>query len=272
MRIYFYLLPIFIIEYFLFQRFVFSDIVSFYPTNFDQQSFLMQAYGTVNKISHHGLWYGLTQGQLLPSGVLFPIQLTVFFTLFGATRFNGLLINFIYFIFLQTFFTASVKKISGSNSIALLGLTFLLAVNVPFIIPGGITDLRIDFIAFCLYGMMLTSVIRSNIFLHRGWTFVSAFLAVILILMRTLSSLYIAGIGIILLLYFVILYFREASENRKITLTRIQHLLLFSLIVALITLPIMWMFRVALYNYYVVGHVLGGEKFIRAALVGTTNA
>src|SRR3990167_9386627 len=164
MRLSYFLIITFIVEYFLFRHYVLTDITPFYPANFDQQSFLMMIYGAMDRIQHHGVWQGLLESPALPTGVLFPLQVILFFVVFGVSRFNGLLINFIYFIALQFFFTHTVKKISGSHFVALIALGLLLAVNVPFMVPGGITDLRMDFIAFCLYGMAITAMVRSDVF------------------------------------------------------------------------------------------------------------
>ena len=89
-------------------------------------------------------------------------------------------------------------------------------------------------------------------------------LTILLILMRTLSVLYISGIVIFILGYFLL--HKDAHQQ-----ARVKNLLLFSVIVLAVVFPVLWVNKTALYNYYVVGHITGNEKFIRAALTHTTD-
>src|SRR3990167_6216585 len=198
---YLLLLALFIFQFILFDRYVHADIVHFYPTNFDQQSYLMMIYPIYESVKHTGILHGFLNSPVLSSGVLFPIQTVLFFLITGASRYHALLINFIYFIALQLSVVMVCKKLTNCFSTPLIFLGLLLTLNAPFMIPGGIPDFRIDFIAFCLYGIVITSMLRSNVFFNIRWSLFSAALTILLILTRTITAVYIFGIVFFLFAY-----------------------------------------------------------------------
>lgn len=267
------ILALIIFQFILFNHYVHAAIVYFYPTNFDQLSYLTICYALYESIEHAGIWHGLLNGPVLSTGFLFPIQTVLFFLLVGASRFHALLINFIYFAFMQIFIVTICKKLLNSFSISLILLGFLLVVSVPFLVPGGIADFRMDFIAFCLYGIVVTSILRSDIFLNVRWSLLAALLTTLLVLTRTITAIYFTGIIFFMFVYLFISYFYDKKNKlQKIqTGIRIKNLTWYSFIVAITCIPVMWLNRIALYNYYVVGHITGKEKYIRAALSHTTS-
>ncbi|HLB55912.1 MAG TPA: hypothetical protein VJK30_01080 [Coxiellaceae bacterium] len=262
-----------IFQFILFNHYVHAAIVDFYPTNFDQQSYLTTCYALYESIKHAGIWHGFLNGPVLSTGFLFPIQTVLFFLLVGASRFHALLINFIYFAAMQIFIVSVCKKLLNNFSIPLILLGFLLVVNVPFLVPGGLADFRMDFIAFCLYGIVITCILRSDIFLNKRWAILAAFLTVLLVLTRTITAVYFTGIIFFIFLYLFISYFyytKDAFQKMQ-SFIRIKNLTWYTSIIAIMSIPVMWLNRIALYNYYVVGHITGKEKYIRAALSGTTS-
>lgn len=165
-----------IIEFYFFRSHVLDNIAFFYPIHFDQSSYLVLSYSTFENVKQYGLVSGIQKTPGLATGMLFPIQTTFFYLLFGATRFISLLPNFVYFILLQIFSLIAVRSVSKKLYISLICLAFILSVNVPFRVSGGLMDFRMDFIAFCLYGMVLASAVKSKIFLDSKWSVVTGLL------------------------------------------------------------------------------------------------
>ena len=60
-----------------------------------------------------------------------------------------------------------------------LGLVLLLA--TPYHVTGGAMDFRLDFAALCLYGALMATVIRSEVFASRPWSLVAGGVAVPLV-------------------------------------------------------------------------------------------
>jgi len=140
--------------------------------------------------------------------------------------------------------------------------------RVPFNSSGGLFDFRVDFMAFCLYGIVATLVLNSRVFLSRGRTLVAAFAAGALVLLRVITSAYLFAVFFALLILGLI-YLRWAKGPAKADIKmRIKNLLIYQLIVFLFIAPFLWVSRLALYNYYIVFHVISNEKNIREAAVG----
>src|SRR3989338_4201063 len=132
--IYFFFIFLITYQFILFFHFTHTDVIHFYPPNFDQQSYLMDIYAIVAAIEKNGFWQGLLNSPVLATGVLFPIQTVLFFTLTGASRFHALLLNFTYFAGLQWAVFSVSKKIFNRFSIGFIFLGLLLMIKVPFTI------------------------------------------------------------------------------------------------------------------------------------------
>lgn len=269
----FFLLVVFC-EFFLFKQYVFNEVIDFYPRSFDQANYLMTFYLTHENIKKYGLIDALYRMQPLASSTLFSFQAAFFFLILGASRWSALLINFIYFIALQVCSLLVFRSITKNTYLIFCFLGILLAINTPFFTVGGsLFDIRIDFMAFCLYGIFVALTVKSEFFLNRKWTFITALLASFLILMRTIVAAYMVGIMACLFFYlaFCLLRANAKSNIRLESSARLKNVVIFCLILGLITLPCIWFNREILYNYYMVGHVLNGEKYIRAEEVGITD-
>lgn len=269
---YFLFFIIIIFEFILFKRYIQADIINFYPANFDQQSFLMMIYGVVSSTKQHGLYYSLINSPILATGILFPVQAVVFFLATGASRFYALFLNFSYFVALQTFIFFVARRFFNSFSMAFIFLGLLLGIRFTFLNPGGVVDFRMDFMAFCIFGIAITSIIKSHIFLDTRWTFISTLFCILTILMRTITVVYFAGTIFIFLAYLCFHYYQKSCSflERLETKQRIKNILFFSSILTIVIIPILLLNKTALYNYYVVGHITGKEKYIREAITGNT--
>jgi len=263
-----------VIEFLLFRTFLQREIANNFPGSWDQASYLISSYSLYENIMHLGLFTALIHEPPAQTSFLFCIQAAVFFLFAGASRFSALFINFIYFAILQFVIAKIAKSISGSYIASILSLGLILAVLLPFPAAGGMMDFRIDFIAFCLYGIFIAAVLKSNVFYNRKWTIISAFIAIFLILMRYVTSVYVGGLLTSLFFIFVTLQYWQKTHhknNQEIT-QRIKNLLLFAVIGIIVASPFLWLSRYGIYQHYIVGTVTSSEKYIRAKEFGVTDS
>lgn len=254
-----------ILEYVLFRSYVLREITGYYPANFDQANYLFHSYSVFENIQQHGLIDTLQRGYgRLATSTLFNFQTACFFLISGASRLSALSINFLFFALLQLITFKTAKDLTGKYIFAFLFWGLLLLTETAYFWAGGIFDFRIDYAAYCLFGILVTSILQSNIFLKRQWTWISALIAIYLILIRHLTAAYVLSITLTLLIYL----FLFDKENRN---SRIKNIMLFCAIIAIGTLPFLWLAKDDIYNYYIVGHTLNNEKFVRALQVGVSN-
>jgi len=270
----FYLfLALIVLEFILFRSYVLKNITDFYPSSFDQTSYLLLTYRIYESIQQQGVVPGILHSEVLPTGIFFPIQAALFYVLFGASRLSALLPNFLYFALLQLFALLAIQSFSNKKSTALIFLGLLLCIQAPFLNAGDIGDFRMDFIAFCTYGMFVCAAIKSRTFLTRTWSVIAGLVACIAILLRCITVVYFTPI--IGLLFIYLLYQLKISKNSStestLIKTRLINLLLVGIMIGATALPYLWLNREAIYTYYVGSHVLGNEKYIRALEVGVTN-
>ncbi len=265
-----------LMQFLLFRTYAIREVVGYYPRDFDQSLFLSLSYQTYENILQHGLAKGVVDSYHPPTGILMPLVAAFFFLLSGASRFSALLLNFGFFVALQIVMIRVLRDLGGKYGLCLLMIGLLLTVNTPFFRAGGMMDFRIDFIALCLFGIFVSVVTKSHFFLLRKWSLIAGLIASILILFRYLAAAYIIPILCAETIYLVLtdygLWRSQHPEQRKrLTVSRLKNLFLCSGTIAAIVFPFIWINRSGIYNYYVVGHVVGEEKNIRAAEQAITN-
>src|SRR5262249_35766831 len=133
---------------------------------------------------------------------------------------------------------------------------------------GGIYDFMIDFSAMCLYGILACLIVWSRTFLDTQRTLLIVVIAAHLIIMRFFVVIYFAGIMFGLLLFAGASLRSPSSARRAIAEKRLRNVVVAGLLTAVLVLPLLFLAREAIYNYYVIGHVLGVEKYIRADQLG----
>lgn len=262
----FFFIALFLFEFLLFRTYILREVVSYYPAYFDQLNYLDLSYALYESILHNGLIQGMiiTFNQYsISSTVLFYIQAAIFFLFTGASRYYALLLNFIYFIILQVSIVIVVKKLTGRYLFAVLFLGLLFLSLTPYLHAGGPIDFRMDFMVFCLYGIFVSVVLGGGIFLDKKWTVVAGCLAGLLILLRIFTFTYISGISILLACFFLM-----GGKKNHLAKRRFENILIFIVTFLFISLPILWLMRKGIYDYYVVGHILGPEKYIRSGIEG----
>ncbi|MHB1947174.1 MAG: hypothetical protein ACYCQI_03565 [Gammaproteobacteria bacterium] len=270
----FFIFTLIVVEYLYFRSYLVREIIGYYPRHFDQAGYLSLSYPLYEAILNDGILAQFKNGSIgFATTFSFNLQTVFAFILFGVSRFSAFLIGFIYFAVLQLLLVKVAKDLTNKWFFPILLLGLLLSSATIFYWAGGIFDFRIDFMAFCLFGMIITCIIRSDIFINKKWTFFVVILSVYLILLRYITLLYIFGIFLTLLGYlFLLLYF----ENKKGRTTdeikiRIKHISISLIAIILFISPFLWSGWDAFYHYYIGNHVLSNEKYLRAAQMGVKN-
>lgn len=252
-------------QYYLFKQYFQHEVLGFYPINFDQGVFLSLTYELFGSIKSGNIISSFSHmTSTLPTGMLFPVNALVSFFMTEPSRFSALLPNLFYFSLLQIISFWTIKNITGKTYLGFIFVGLLLTLKTPFSAAGGIADFRMDFIAFCMYGIFIATVMKSNVFLHRRWTFIVASVAILMILLRCITAVYFGmTIGALIFYFSCICLFSTNQEQVYEGKKRFINLALAILLVCIIILPCIYINKESLYQYYVVGHLTGAEGPIR---------
>ncbi|MBI5132494.1 MAG: hypothetical protein HZA66_23895 [Rhodopseudomonas palustris] len=265
------LLALFAIEVIVFYQQVAHNIAPFYPPNFDQLSYFLATYDLIGDLHTRGLrafWGELFQPSSA-TGTTFVLQGALMSFVGGTNRTALLSLNLFYLLALQFTFFHTVRARTGDSRFAWLGTALLLALATLFLRLGGVYDYRIDFSALCLYGIWVCLVVWSETFVLTARSLIVAAIGILLIYSRFFTIIYVAAVyGGLLLAALVALWLNRSAADRAAAGARIRNILISGSIVAAVCLPRLYLSREAIYNYYVVGHVIGEEKFIRAHELG----
>jgi hypothetical protein len=255
-----------LVQYGLFRQCALREVAWAYPGNYDQTVYLTQSYDTYEQVRARGVYDGLKYGYYLrtPTGALLHLQAALLFLLLGPSRLGALTLNFLYFALLQLVLAATLRWLTRRWSATLLGVGLLLSALTPFMDVGGALDFRLDFAAFCLFGVFVCAVLRSDVLRRRGWALAVGAAASWLVLTRCLTLVYLTGMAGLLALYLLYRLWRATADGRRAARQRLAGLGLAGAVLAAVVLPVLWDRREQLWGYYVVGHVTGVEKFIRA--------
>jgi hypothetical protein len=267
------LLMVIALEALLYNSFYTREVAWYPPDNFDQASYLLETYRLQEGVLTRGLgqvWKALwSSGHA--GGVLFPIEGALAGIIMGGTRFPQLCVLFLGFCGLQVaaFTTARAvweRRVYGYISLGLI----LSQITLWFQVGGGLFDFRMDFLAYCLYGVWACMVIRSQLFLHRYWSLGSALIGAFLVLNRFVTVTYLLGVsaGFALVCGIIVIFWRKEADLASRMRRRLFHLGLFAGVLIVVTAPILIHNWRAIHGYYVVGHGAGEERYVRAALVG----
>ena len=291
-----------LIQFALFRQHALRNIVWSYPPNHDQVNFLEQSYIGYQKVLELGPRKGFEKelnlkaprqarrpGEVvLPErpadlsdpppvtravGMMLPLQSTTLYFMAGPGRLTALSLNFIYFAIFQAALVGALRWLTGRWSVALIGLGLLLCAITPFFWAGGITDFRLDFISFCLFGTFICAVMRSRQFADRKWSIVAGLVGALLFTFRFITLVYLGGVLGLLVLFVAMQRWRNAprSPQRRRSSRRWQNALIASGIIACVAVPVIAQRWPAIKAYYVVGHVTGREKEVRAREQGVNS-
>ena len=212
------LLILILLEALLFSSFYMREVAWYPPDNFDQASYLIETYRLQERIFTHGLgqvWKTLLEQRSTPRGVLFPIEGALAGIIIGGTRLPQLSVLFLGFCGLQVaaFTTASAvweRRVYGYIALGLI----LSQITLWFWQGGGLFDFRMDFLAYCLYGIWACTVIRSQLFLHRYWSLGCGLIGAFLVLNRFVTVTYLFGVsaGFALVCGIIAIFWRKDAD------------------------------------------------------------
>ena len=244
-----------------------DQITAFYPANFDQVNYYFSSYQLFEQFQSQG-WSALLADVIHPkaaTGATFAVQGALLGILGGPNRTALLSLNLIYFITLQIVMFWTVRARTRSIELAWLAIALLLSCGTTFNFAGGLYDYRIDFAALCLYGIWMCLVVKSCGFHGLRSALIIATVGSLLVSMRFFTVAYIgpviAGLFIATL---VSAWCNRTGPWYPLLIERVRNIFVSGALTAAITFPLLFEARRLIYNYYVVGHVLSAEKFIRA--------
>jgi len=267
---------LFIFEAVLFFAVYNREIAWYPPANFDQASYLMSTYRLQEDVLAHGFgkfWKAIWSAPNA-TGVALPIEGALFGIIIGGARLPQLCVNFIVFFALQAvaFYTARALWDNRFYGYMLVGL--ILCQATPWLGGGGgggLFDFRIDFAAYCLYGIWACTVLRSKLFLDFRWAIGAGLVGGFLVLHRFLTIVYLLGVyaGFATVCAIIIGLLARGDAALISRLRQRLKSLGFSF-AALIFLagPVLLLNSRSFWNYYVIGHVVSDEKFFRAKEAG----
>lgn len=241
-------------EFLLFDRMTSRHHASIYPRWNDQIQYLSEAYKAFEHYRANGLWSALlaTLTKPAPQGMLHDFFAVQVFALVGsASRSAALSLNFLVFIAWQAATLAALTRLTASRAMGWMGFGLLLSLAGPWSgEAGSAVDFRLDHAAMCLFGLAATTALLTQGFRSLGWSLVFGTAVGVTLLQRFLTGAYFAAIFLAAALWIL------AGANRR---PRLRNLLLAGSVAALLAGPIFWLNRLAIYNYYWIGHVAGAE-------------
>ncbi len=162
-----------VLQVLLFSSFYLREVAWYPPDNFDQASYLIETYQLQERIFTHGLgqiWKYLWSRDHA-AGVLFPIEGALAGIIIGGPRLPQLGVLFLGFCGLQIAAFSVARGIWQRRAYGYIALGLILSeTTLWFWEGGGLFDFRMDFLAYCLYGIWACAVLRSQLFLHRPWS------------------------------------------------------------------------------------------------------
>jgi hypothetical protein len=206
--------------------------------------------------------------DILVSGIALPIEGTLLSLIFGQGRLSLLHVNFIAFAILQVFVFYVARFVWGGRTYGYLALGLTLCQVTAWFWGGGLLDFRMDFVAYCLFGIWVCAVLRSSLFMSIRWAFAAGLIAAFLVLHRFLTIVYLLGVSVGFAAICVGIAFLLRRDTDLVV--RCKHRL-FNMGLSLgtlliVTTPILnWK---AICDYYVAAHVFSNEKNVRATQVG----
>lgn len=246
----------------LFAGYVERAIAWAYPGGSDQVATLARAYQANDVMRTRGLAAGAREAIASSGapGTLLPLQAALFQQAFGRTRLASLSVGFAYLAAFQVVLVLTLVWLSGRWSVGWLGLGLLLAARAPFQDVGGWADLRQDTSALGLMGIFVGAAVRSDAFARRGWALAAAGAALVLVAMRTLTSVYLAGIlgTFALLVWWRARRAPEGDPWRARRTGLAWAVALFGLATSALV-AVKW---TAIRDYYVVGHLTGPDRLL----------
>jgi hypothetical protein len=243
-----------------------TNVSPYYPMGLDQLRYLNEAYqlgdqfisGGVLAVAHYLL------SPSSPNGLLLTLEGGIAAALSGAHRSAALSVNIIVLIASEWFLFQSVKR-QFSDASAWCAFTLFLLTTTPFLNAGGVFDFRIDFSAFCIFGIWTCTVLSSDIFLKRNVSVLAGLLAAWLVLTRFITFVYLGTIMGILIGAFALMWI---TRNDPLMKQRALNAGLSGSVLTVAVAPFFVINAKLIYNYYFVSLFVSSEAEIRALEFG----
>jgi hypothetical protein len=259
------------VEALLFWAFYAREIAPYPPQNFDQAVYLTQTYTLQEQVSTGGLgefWRELWSPNHA-STLALPIEGALFGLIVGGARFPQLCVLLVGFCALQIFAFSTARAVFRDRVYGIVVLGLILSQSTLWFWAGGLFDFRIDFLAYCLYGIWVCAVIRSNLFTDRRWAIACGLIGALLVLHRFLAVLYIVGVcgGFAAFCALILFLTRKQVDVGRQMKHRLLNLALMLVVFAAIVSPILFINWTTIYNKYGYAQFIY-EKDIRAREFG----
>jgi hypothetical protein len=263
---------LFVFEALLFWTVYNREVAWYPPGNFDQAGYLVSAYRLQEDVLAHGipkLWKAVWRPGYA-TGIALPIEGALAGLIIGGARFPQLCVNLAFFFALQGVAFSTARFVWGRRLEGYLMVGLILCQTTPWIEAGGLFDFRIDFLAYCLYGVWACAVLRSNLFLDRRWAIACGLIGAFLVFHRFFTAIYLLGVcagfaGVSIILGLVA---RKNEDLVSRTKQRLMNLCLSLGCLLVVIVPILLNNWKVIRDYYFIGHVVSEEKYIRASEVG----
>ncbi len=260
------------LELLLFLVFYNREIAWYPPLGFDQTEYLTEAYQLQEQEFWQGpgkIWKNLWTNTH-PTGVGLPIEGAISGILLGGVRLPQLGVLFVAFVLLQLFAFTTAKALWRRTGYGYMIVGLILCQTTAWFWAGGLFDFRMDFFAYCFYGIWACAVVRSDLFLNRQWAICCAVIGAILVLNRFLTITYLLGVSLgTFALLVMILVVKRADTGFVIRMRRrLANFGIYFGLFTIIVAPFLIRNWAAIREYYVVGHGISVEKEIRAAELG----
>jgi hypothetical protein len=251
------LVLVFAAEFFLFDHFGSRRITGIFPRWNDQVQYLGECYTGYEYARSHGLFAGLWHTLVNPSaqGTLHDVAALLEFEVVGPSRSAALALNLFALIAWQVALFCAVRRRSLSTGLAWFAALLPVVLRGPWDnIPGSAYDFRLDHLALCGLGVTSALALATDGLRRRGASVAFGVATGLTLLTRFITGTYFVVI------YLLLAVWSFAGADRR---QRVQHWLLAAGIGAAMALPIFWINREWVWNYYYIGHYVGPESAIR---------
>ncbi|MBV9543774.1 MAG: hypothetical protein JOY61_05305 [Chloroflexi bacterium] len=256
----------------LLHSFAARDVAQFLPRSYDQSGYLTDSYRVYEDLRARGLTVGLIDAftRPAPQGVLLVPLAALAYAVSGAGRITALDLNILAFLVYLVVTAWAVGRALGPRSAA-VAVGLILSIRSTFAQAGGVADFRYDFVAMCIWGILLA----LTLYPIRGSRWLRP------VVVTSVVGLLLVSIRMITAAYVVPLYAMAAglawgarrvrapfqlNDTRPFGPTLVPVLIWLSGFALLLAMNLR-----SVLDYYVRGHITSSEKAIRASEVGVTD-
>jgi hypothetical protein len=259
----------------LFLAFYYREIGWYPPPVFDQAVYLERSYALQESAARSGLKELLrpfiTGGH--NNSVAFPVEGALFGLFLDVPRLSRLCVGFVAFAALQFCIYSAARDVWKRRAYGFAALGLVLCQSTGWLWAGGLFDYRMDFLAYCLYGIWACLVLRSGLFSDRKSAVGSALIGILLVLNRFLTIVYLSGVLFGFAAVLTVLWVcRDKADARELNLkTRFTNLAISLVVLFCGTIPFLVLNAKGIYRYYFVPHLISGEQYVRSREFGVTS-